>query len=102
MGKSYKKNPAISGTVYKEGKRAANRRVRQVLKNLDVKIPNRSFKKIYPMWDVRDYREVAPSFENFYKEQLSRWKHSRYWSHGELPPTKKECWNWYQRWYKRK
>lgn len=106
MSRSYKKHLAISGTVYKEGKRAANRRVRRLLKNPSIEMPHRSFKKFYPMWDVRDYREVACSFEQFYQYRLDWWAHTKWRGNtahmGSPPPSREQAWRDYQRCYKRK
>lgn len=65
MGKSRKKTPAVSSISYNGGKRRANKKVRRLLKDPEVNFDKGSFKKAYCSWDIRDYREVAPSFEVF-------------------------------------
>lgn len=104
MSRSYKKRPAVSGIIYNGSKRRANRRVRRALKNHDANLDNASYKKAYCSWDIRDYREVAPSFETFYKMQLDRWYNPRWHMRRrkETPPTREECLKLYRRWYVRK
>lgn len=101
MSRSYKKHPFAScGTVYK-GKQFANKKVRK-----SIKIPcnKAAFKRMYCSWDIKDYTEVAPSFETFYKEQIARWEQGRiyWWKDKENPPTKEACKNTYAQWYLRK
>lgn len=64
-----------------------------------------SFKKVYESWDIKDWKEVAPSFERFYNEEVSNYEigkhiYSRYYMHN--PPDKNKSWNVYQRCYVRK
>lgn len=92
MGKSRKKTPAVSSISYNGGKRRANKKVRRLLKDPEVNFDKGSFKKAYCSWDIRDYREVAPSFEVF---QRDGWKDRREIELGQegeilklLPPEK--------------
>lgn len=106
MSRSYKKTPAISETTIKGGKRLANKKVRRMLKqNHDLILCNKGhYKKILDPWDVRDYREVAPSFEVFCEQQFDRWRKRKSWGVvvSDRPPTVEKLWELYQRWYKRK
>lgn len=105
MGKSRKKTPAVSSISYNGGKRRANKKVRRLLKDPEVNFDKGSFKKAYCSWDIRDYREVAPSFEVFSERWLERWKRNRARlgrRNPETPPTRKELWQAYQKWYLRK
>lgn len=76
MSRSYKKTPAVS-TGIKGGKRLSNKKVRRALKkDLNMRFFNKShYKKILDPWEVRDYHEIAPSFEVFCERQLDRWRH---------------------------
>lgn len=104
MSRSYKKTPAISSGTYNGSKRRANKKVRQMLKNLNVNFDGADFKKAYCSWDVEDYSEVAPVFTNFYKEQLRRWKNGTlfWWKDKDNPPSEEDCKKTYNKWYKRK
>lgn len=104
MSRSYKKRPAVSTVVYNGSKRRANRRVRRLLKDHDTMLDNASFKKAYCSWEIRDYKEVAPSFETFCKDMLDRWYNPRWHMRRrkETPPTREECLKLYRRWYVRK
>lgn len=111
MSRSYKKTFAVSDSI-KGGKRLANKKVRRTLKKDPDSYPSSKshYKKIMNPWEVRDYREVAPSFEIFCERQLDKWRHLNWhilvYTKGrvscEPKPTKKELWERYQRWYKRK
>ena len=102
MSRSYKKHPACSTVSCKENKRRANKRVRSLLKNSDVSLDNARFKRAYESWDIRDWREAAPSFEHFYqwRGRFLRFKRGRYVFIEQ--PTRKDCLNLYRRWYVRK
>lgn len=104
MSRSYKKTPAVSSVSYNRSKRRANKKVRRVLKNPNSSLDGGKFKRAYCSWDIRDYREVAPSFVNFYKDQLLRWKKGRiwWWKDRDNPPTEEACRDIYNRWYRRK
>ena len=101
MSRSYKHHPAISGIIYNGSKRRANKRVRRLLKDLDIELPRGLYKRAYCSWDIRDYREVAPSFVIFHRDQVYKWLYSRY-RKGKHPPTRAETKSLYERWYVRK
>lgn len=103
MGKSFKKTPATSFN-YNGSKRRANKRVRRLLKDPETSLNRGHFKRAYCSWDIRDYREIASSFETFYKDQVRRWGVGRawWWKDKNNPPTKEACRNIYDRWYRRK
>lgn len=94
----------MSSNNYNGGKRRANKRARQLLKDPNTLLNGKSFKKTYCSWDIKDFREVATSFEYFYKDQVKRWceGHIYWWRDKKNPPTGEACYNTYQRWYKRK
>ena len=94
MSRSYKYHPATSGIIYNGSKRRANKRVRHLLKDRNIELPRGLYKKVYCSWDIRDYREVAPSFVTFYQ-----WASCR---KGKRPSTKAEAKSLYERWYVRK
>lgn len=106
MSRSKKKTPATSTGTYNGSKRRANKRVRHLLKNPDMSFDHKSFKKVYCSWDIKDYKEVAPSFEVFSEIWLERWRRNtarlskNKWK--DNPPTRKQLWEMYQRWYLRK
>lgn len=106
MGKSRKKCPAISGIIYNGSKKRANKKVRQLLKNPEMSFTHNKFKRCYCSWDIRDYREVAPSFETFYKKRLAEWTRLKNYfpnsKNYKNPPTKEQCLKEYLKWYVRK
>lgn len=101
MSRSYKHHPAISGITYNGSKRRANKKVRRLLKDLDIELPRGLYKRAYCSWDIRDYREIAPSLATFHKDQVYRWIYSRYRKE-KHPPTKTETKSLYEKWYVRK
>lgn len=104
MSHSYKRHPAISGITYNGSKRRANKKVRRLLKDLDIELPYGLYKRAYCSWDIRDYHEVAPSLATFHRDQVYRWLYPRWASYrkGKLPPTRSETKSLYERWYVRK
>lgn len=104
MSRSYKRHPAISGTIYHGSKRRANKKVRQLLKDRNIELPHGLYKRAYCSWDIRDYHEVAPSLVTFHRDQVHRWLYPR-WSgvrRGDHIPTEDETRALYRRWYVRK
>lgn len=103
MSRSYKKTPS-SGGNYRDNKRKANRKVRRYLKDDEIILHGKKYRRVYDSWDIKDYHEVAESFESFYHDQLMRYYMPRWFErmYKDRPPTKEECWNIYQRWYLRK
>ena len=106
MSRSRKKTPAVSTGTYNGSKRRANKKVRRLLKNPDMSFDHKSFRKAYCSWDIRDYKEVAPSLEIFSEIWLDRWRRNsaRFLPKNKwgTPPTRKQLWEMYQRWYLRK
>lgn len=86
MSRSYKRHPAISGIIYNGSKRKANKKVRCLLKDRDIELPHGLYKRAYCSWDIRDYREVAPSLATFHRDQVYRWIYRK----GKHPPTRTE------------
>lgn len=101
MSRSYKHHPAISGIIYNGSKRRANKKVRRLLKDLDIELPRGLYKRAYYSWNIRDYREIAPSLVTFHRDQVYRWLYPRY-RKGKRPPTRAETKSLYERWYVRK
>lgn len=52
MSRSYKKSPYVTACKHKQGKRLANKRVRNTawLSN------GKGYKKVYESWDICDYK----------------------------------------------
>lgn len=104
MSRSRKKNPYSTDDSGKTLKRVANKRIRRLLKNPEIELRYKSYKKAYPSWDICDYRFRGDGFEEFYRKQINRWEHRRMFSYwcNEPKPTRKECWLMYLKWYLRK
>lgn len=104
MGKSYKKHPAVSTIVYNGSKRRSNKKVRRTLKDENHSFDRKQYRKIYDTWEIRDYKEIAPSFETFYKIILDKWYNPRIHTRRikDTPPTREECLKLYKKWYVRK
>lgn len=104
MSKSYRKH--LFGIVCgsKEQKKNANRKVRQSLnRDHDLALPNKSYRKIFDSWDILDWVEHPGSFEHFYERAIQYWERDfGYFGNFKEKPTKKECKNLYDKWYRRK
>lgn len=99
MSRSYKKVPYVGDSKGKKKKRCANSKVRMFLKNLNNKIPNSSYKKVFCSYDICDYyyieswQEYWETCLRYYNEYPERYKH---------PPNKKEEYRQWYKWYKMK
>ena len=103
MSRSFKKHPAISATWCSESKRRANKRVRHLLKDQNVTLDNARFKRAYCSWNIRDWKEIAPSFEHFFRDEVDHYFHPKRGRFIYMDrPTRKECHKLYQRWSVRK
>ena len=104
MSHSSKRHHAISGVIYNGSKRRTNKKVRRLLKDRDIELPHALYKRAYCSWDIRYYREVAPSLATFHRDQVYRWLYLRWASYrkGKHPPARAETKSLYERWYVRK
>jgi len=94
MSRSYKKTPWAGDTKGKDKKRDANSKVRMFLKNLEHKIQNNDYKKIYETWDICDYGWIE-DWEEYWNFELRRYAEHPEWY--KKPPNKKEE---YKKWYR--
>ena len=94
MSRSYKKTPWAGDTKGKDKKRIANSKVRMFLKNLEHKVQNNAYKKIYETWDICDYGWMQ-NWDDYWKFCLKRYIEHPEWY--KKPPNKNEE---YRRWYK--
>ena len=99
MSRSYKKTPRGGDTKDKFFKRYANRRLRR--RKLDIDLQHKSYKKDFCSWNICDYESVGTSFENFWRDRV-KWWHSIQRYYDEPYPNRKDAWEDYNRWYKRK
>jgi len=98
MSRSYRKQP-----VWKDHNRGmkaiANRKVRRALnRDHDLDLRYRLYKRYFCSWDICDYCSlVAKSFEEYYRQEVIRWKNRRhYWWHKDEPfPSRREV---YKEW----
>lgn len=99
MSRSYKHTAYSGDKKDKFFKKYANKRLRQ--KKLQHDYKYRSYKKDFCSYDICDYYWLAPSFEKFYIFQLQSWYTS--WSRNiDKKPTRRGCWDFYQKYYIRK
>lgn len=87
MSRSYKKHPYCTdkqANISKEKKRVANSTVRNKLKDPDFEIQNSDYKKVYPSYDLCDFK-YTQTWEEYWK---TIW--DRYQMHGGNEPNKKE------------
>ena len=104
MRRSYKKTAYCGDRKSKSKKRLANRAVRNYFKrNPEIVMNYREFKKIFDSYDICDYYWLEPNFEQWAQTQLNIWY---FWHENGLTkkpcPTKKELYNHYMKYYKRK
>ena len=76
MSRSYKKTPYCGDCKGKSSKRAANSKVRAVLKqNPDAITSGRAYRKLYDSWEICDYQwsefkeDVISNFESSQKDK---------------------------------
>ncbi len=101
MSKSYKHTPYAGQQKNRYMKKLANRKVRRMLKNPDISLSYKSYKKAFESWDICDYYHKAFSFNKYYHRQINRWYqwHNR---NEKESPSEDEIREQYKRWYVRK
>ncbi len=98
MSRSYRKQPVWKDRATRGGKTAANRRLRKKLKqNYELNLQNKSYRKIYDSWDICDYCSLIDNdFEKYYRKYLIFCRGMN------NPPTRKEVYKQWIKWYKGK
>ena len=105
MSRSYKHTPYCGLKKDKFFKNYANRRLRR--RKLDHDLQHKSYKKDFGSWEICDYYEIeTKNFEEYYKSCVQYWRdnHNRWYmaDYDKPCPTRKECWEKYQKLYIRK
>lgn len=107
MSRSYHKQPILKD--HNRGmKTIANRKVRRALnRNFDFALPNGSYRKFFPQYDICDYRSIIPrKFEHYFQDELREWKerkmHYYYCFKDEPIPDRKETYRYWITHYRRK
>ena len=96
MSRSYKKTSYCGDKKGKDKKRCANHKVRSYLKqHPEELLKGRSFRKIFPTWDICDYYWIC-SWEEYWASTIRLWKRFDEPLGEPFPDQKEE----YRRWYK--
>lgn len=98
MSRSYRKQPVWKD--HNHGMKAmANRKVRRALnRDHDLDLRHHLYKRYFCSWDICDYCSlVAKSFEEYYRQEIIRWKNRRNycWYKDEPFPSRREV---YKEW----
>lgn len=71
MSRSYKHNPYYTEKFGKITKKQANKKVRQMLKNIDYEVGNnRGYKSLVESWDIHDLKIYQSE-----QQAIADWKH---------------------------
>lgn len=100
MSRSRKYHPYYKDRPAKGMKRLYNKRIRQALKDHEVRLNYKSYRKLDDSWDLSDYHHRVGSFEEYYKDCVSWWYKWR--CRYEPYPTREAIWKEYLKWYLRK
>lgn len=88
MSRSFKKHPGFQICGDKSFKKIFNRRIRRAKKLDD--IPNGgAYKKLNDSYEIADYKEIGPKWEEFYEENKLL----------NTPEEKGELYNMWLKWY---
>lgn len=98
MSRSRKYHPYYKDRPSKGMKRIYNKRIRQALKDHELRLDYKSYRKLDDSYDLSDWHDCPGSFENYYKSCIRRWYMWRY----EPYPTKEAVWKEYLKYYLRK
>lgn len=103
MSRSYKKTPICKDHT-KGMKQLANRKVRRMMKNPELHLPNKLYKRAFDSYDICDWVFMGSDFNTYYQEELARWKkwQDRFPNLKEEMPTKESCRKEYMKMYKNK
>lgn len=101
MSRSRKYHPYYKDRPSKGMKRIYNKRIRQALKDHELRLDYKSYRKLDDSWDLSDYKYSPGSFESYYRECVGRWYRWRY-RYEPNPPTREAVWKEYLKYYLRK
>lgn len=102
ISRSYKRTPYCGDSKSKFAKRQANRRVRRRLKNIEDRLNNKTYRKVYNSWNICDYYWIIPTFEQYYQEEIRTWYIRQTYGYHDSYPSRKEAKKEYYKYYKRK
>ena len=100
MSRSRKYHPYYKDRPSKGMKRIYNKRIRQALKDHELRLDYKSYRKLDDSYDLSDWHDRPGSFENYYKSCVRRWYMWRY--RYEPYPTRETVWKKYLKRYLRK
>lgn len=101
MSRSRKYHPYYKDRPSKGMKRIYNKRIRQALKDHELRLDYKSYRKLDDSYDLSDYKYSPGSFESYYRECVGRWYRWRY-RYKPNPPTREAVWKEYLKYYLRK
>ena len=101
MSRSRKYHPYYKDRPSKGMKRIYNKRIRQALKDHELRLDYKSYRKLDDSYDLSDYKYSPGSFESYYRECVGRWYRWRY-RYEPNPPTREAVWKKYLKYYLRK
>ena len=101
MSRSRKYHPYYKDRPSKGMKRIYNKRIRQALKDHELRLDYKSYRKLDDSYDLSDYKYSPGSFESYYRECVGRWYRWRY-RYEPNPPTRRAVWKEYLKCYLRK
>ena len=100
MSRSRKYHPYYKDRPSKGMKRIYNKRIRQALKDHELRLDYKSYRKLDDSWDLSDYKYRPGSFESYYESCIRRWYMWRY--RYEPYPTREAGMEKYLKYYLRK
>lgn len=98
MSRSRKYHPYYKDRPSKGMKRIYNKRIRQALKDHELRLDYKSYRKLDDSYDLSDYKYSPGSFESYYRECVGRWYRWRY-RYEPNPPTREAVWKEYLKYY---
>lgn len=103
MSRSYKKTPYCGDRKGKSSKRAANSKVRAVLKqNPDAITSGSAYRKLYDSWEICDYGWLC-SWEEYWENELEVYRRMLlHYPEHVVYPNKKESYKKWRKYYKMK
>lgn len=100
MSRSRKYHPYYKDRPSKGMKRIYNKRIRQALKDHELRLDYKSYRKLDDSYDLSDWHDRPGSFGNYYESCVRRWYMWRY-RYGPYP-TREAVWKKYLKYYLRK
>jgi hypothetical protein len=102
MSRSRKRTPRSGERKNRFAKRLANRRLRRLpIDDESIDFNHKQYRKAFCYYDICDYESVGTSFEEYYRRRVGMWFRCGFMFNAPFP-SREQCKQDYERYFKRK